>query len=154
MKGIAVMINIHRVGKSLMAPIVHSFWYLEFSRTGSFRRKQKIRCLMKWKYDTTKREEGYYLWMVITGVEIKSWKELFSPVIYQGLNCTDEHIWKTVTSGRYLLILNDVENFGPIDEFSETLYRENRNKIRIISKCVLEREYLETRWEITWGPIG
>lgn len=66
--------------------------------------------------------------MVITGVEIKQWKELFSP-----LNCTDEHIWKTGTSGRHLLIINDVENFGPIDEFSETLPEENQNKIRIIS---------------------
>lgn len=77
--------------------------------------------------------------MVITGVEIKQWKEVFSP-----LNCTDEHTWKTVISGRHLLILNDVENFGP-DEFSETLHEENQNKIRIISKYVLEREYLETR---------
>lgn len=47
------------------------FWYLEFSRIGSFRRKQKIKCLMKREYNTTKTEEGYSLWMVITGVEIK-----------------------------------------------------------------------------------
>lgn len=75
--------------------------------------------------------------MVITGVEIKQWKELFSP-----LNCKDENIWITVTSGRYLLILNDVDNFAPIGEVSENLHEENKNKIRIIPKYVLERDCL------------
>lgn len=34
------------------------FCYLEFSRIGSFRRKQKIRYLMKQEYDTTKTEDA------------------------------------------------------------------------------------------------
>lgn len=34
------------------------FWYLEFSRIWSFRRKQKIRCLMKPEYDATRTEDA------------------------------------------------------------------------------------------------
>lgn len=72
-------------------------------------------------------------------------KKLFSPPTHQGLHCPDERIWITVTFGRYLLMLNDVKNFGSADGFSDALHDEKQNKsnskVGLILKCILDRVF-------------